>query len=287
MNIDHMRAFLEVAATGSFQGAGERLNVTQSTVSARIRVLEDRLDRQLFQRKRTGAELTAAGRQFHRYATVAVQAWEQARQEIALPETLKSVVGIGVHMSLWDRLGPPWLARMEAIAPDVALYVEADYSPVLIQRVCDGLLDLCVLYVPQQRPNLRIEPLMDERLIMVATDPDRRVSAGWMPDYVFVDWGEPFRAEHALAFPEMRTARVSVGLPAVGLAHVQQRGGALYLLEAQAEPLIAAGELHRVPDAPVFRRPAYLAYPEDPVDPDRLALALNALRESVSAAAKG
>ncbi|MDZ7828139.1 MAG: aldehyde dehydrogenase family protein [Halofilum sp. (in: g-proteobacteria)] len=44
VNIDHMRTFLEVAATGDFQLASDRLNVTQSTVSTRIKVLEQRLD---------------------------------------------------------------------------------------------------------------------------------------------------------------------------------------------------------------------------------------------------
>ncbi|MCR9221748.1 MAG: LysR family transcriptional regulator [Alphaproteobacteria bacterium] len=287
MNIDHMRAFLEVAATGSFQTAGDRLNVTQSTVSARIRVLEERLDRILFHRKRTGAELTAAGRQFHRYAQVAVRAWEQARQEIALPEELTSVVGLGVQVSLWDRIGPGWLAHMEATAPEIGLYVEADYSQPLTQRVCDGLLDLCVLYTPHYRANLRIEQLLDERLIMVSTDPGRRPASGWMEDYVFVDWGEPFKTDHALAFPDMRAARVSVGLSGIALAHVRRRGGAFYDLERQARPLIDAGQLFEVAGAPAFRRPAYLAYPEDPIDPDRLQLALDALRATVAADTAG
>ncbi|MEC8562629.1 MAG: LysR family transcriptional regulator, partial [Pseudomonadota bacterium] len=37
MNIDHLLTFLEVVATGSFHRAAANLNVTQSTVSARIR----------------------------------------------------------------------------------------------------------------------------------------------------------------------------------------------------------------------------------------------------------
>jgi hypothetical protein len=61
MNIEHMRTFLEVAATANFNRAAERLNVSQSTVSARIRALEQQLDRRLLVRARSGAELTAAG----------------------------------------------------------------------------------------------------------------------------------------------------------------------------------------------------------------------------------
>jgi DNA-binding transcriptional LysR family regulator len=89
MNIEHLRTFLEIAETGNFNRAAERLHVTQSTVSARIRTLEEQLDRSLFVRARNGAELTAAGRHFQRYALTTVRAWQQARQRIALPEGLR------------------------------------------------------------------------------------------------------------------------------------------------------------------------------------------------------
>ncbi|MDA0218543.1 MAG: LysR family transcriptional regulator [Proteobacteria bacterium] len=43
MNVEQARTFLEVLATGNFNRAAERLHVTQSTVSARIRALEETL----------------------------------------------------------------------------------------------------------------------------------------------------------------------------------------------------------------------------------------------------
>ena len=52
MNIENIRTFLEIAATGNFHRASERLHVTQSTVSARIKSLEDQLDRALFVNRR-------------------------------------------------------------------------------------------------------------------------------------------------------------------------------------------------------------------------------------------
>ena len=55
MNIEQARSFLAVADTGSFVASAERLHVTQSTISARIRTLEEVLGCTLFQRNRTGA----------------------------------------------------------------------------------------------------------------------------------------------------------------------------------------------------------------------------------------
>ncbi len=64
MDIQLARTFLMVAETGSFIEAGRKMNVTQSTVSARIKTLEDLFGRPLFVRSKNGATLTAAGDQF-------------------------------------------------------------------------------------------------------------------------------------------------------------------------------------------------------------------------------
>ena len=50
MDVNLARTFLMVAETGSFIDAGRKLNITQSTVSARIKGLEDLLGRELFER---------------------------------------------------------------------------------------------------------------------------------------------------------------------------------------------------------------------------------------------
>ena len=99
MNIEHMRAFIEIAASGSFLLAAKKLHVTQSTISARIKALEEHLNRQLFVRKRNGAELTGAGIHFHRHALTTVRSWDRARQEIALPDELNAIVNLGVQLN--------------------------------------------------------------------------------------------------------------------------------------------------------------------------------------------
>ncbi|BCG81727.1 hypothetical protein MesoLj113b_52690 [Mesorhizobium sp. 113-3-3] len=58
MDTENLRSFLEVAEHGSFTVAAGRLNLAQSTVSARIRGLEEQLGRRLFVRDRDGVTLT-------------------------------------------------------------------------------------------------------------------------------------------------------------------------------------------------------------------------------------
>ncbi len=84
MDINVARTFLEVVKTGSFVRAAANLNLTQTAVSARIRVLEQNLDRKVFVRNKAGARLTPAGEQFFRFATSLVQVWDRARRAAAV-----------------------------------------------------------------------------------------------------------------------------------------------------------------------------------------------------------
>ena len=61
MNWDDLRLFLAVARTGSISGAARQLEVQHSTVSRRMRRLEEQLGARLIERKKSGYELTQAG----------------------------------------------------------------------------------------------------------------------------------------------------------------------------------------------------------------------------------
>ena len=95
MDIELARTFLEIVSTGSFIRASERLNVAQTTVSARIRLLEQQLGRPLFVRNKSGATLTPAGERFLRYAPTFVQLWQRARHQVALPPGHRAALTIG------------------------------------------------------------------------------------------------------------------------------------------------------------------------------------------------
>ncbi len=61
MNWDDMKYFLAVARAGSISGGAKHLRVQHSTVSRRLRSLEEKLGARLIERKKGGYELTAAG----------------------------------------------------------------------------------------------------------------------------------------------------------------------------------------------------------------------------------
>ena len=155
MDTEVARTFLEIVSTGSFIRAAERLNVGQTTVSARIRTLEQQLGRPLFVRNKGGASLTPAGEQFLRYAPTFVQLWQRARHQVAVPPGHRAVLTVGSEVSLWQPLLLDWVRWMRRSLADIALRVHVDVPQDLINQVAAGLVDVAIMYAPQHRPGLQ------------------------------------------------------------------------------------------------------------------------------------
>lgn len=280
MDVTLERTFLEIVASGSFFRASERLHVTQTAVSARVKALESMLGRQLFVRNKSGASLTPAGDQFVRHASALIQAWEHARQQVAVPPGRSAMLTIGCEASLWDPLMLNWLLWMRTRATHLALRAEVGLPADLLDRVSNGTLDVAVLYAPQQRPGMRIDLLLEEKLVFVTTSRQGRKPT---PDsYVHIDWGPEFAAQHRLAFPELSSAAVSASLGPLGLGYVLAAGGAGYFRMAVVREHLQAGRLHFVKGAPEFSYPAYAVYGAN-ADTDGLMPALSGLRQVVGA----
>ncbi|HET6493524.1 MAG TPA: LysR family transcriptional regulator, partial [Burkholderiales bacterium] len=260
VDINLARTFLEIVTTGNFLRAADRLHVTQTAVSARVRTLEELLGRKLFVRNKSGASLTPAGRRFLGYAQTLVQIWERARHQVAVPPGRRAVVTVGVELSLWDPLLSDWLLWMRQAAPQLALRAEVGLPGSLIDQVTEGILDIAVVYAPHQRPGLKIELLIEEKLVLVTTS--RRGQAQRVADYVFVDWGPEFTAHHNLAFPEQSSAGIFVGLGLLGLQYILEAGGSGYFRLNAVQPYLKSGRLRLVPGATEFAYPAYAVYSE-------------------------
>ncbi|MEO5695453.1 MAG: LysR family transcriptional regulator, partial [Usitatibacter sp.] len=146
MDITLARTFLEIVDRGNFMRAAERLHVTQTAVSARVRTLEGLLGRALFVRNKSGATLTGAGENFVRHARTLVQVWERARHQVAIPAGKRALVTVGCEVSLWDPLLLDWLLWMRRSAPQLALRTEVGVAGSLLDQVAHGTLDIAVAY---------------------------------------------------------------------------------------------------------------------------------------------
>ena len=259
MDIDRARTFLEIVHSGSFLKAADRLHVTQTTVSARIRTLEGELGRQLFIRNRNGAQLTPSGREFERFAQSFVQIWERARHQLAIPSGRTSVVALGGELSLWNPLLLDWLVWMKKANPQIVIHAQVGVPDQLLDQLRTGVLDIAVLYAPKLLPGFKVELLVEEQLVLVRTRNEEPAGA---KDYVYVDWGPLFAAQHDASSTAFGEPGLLVGLGPLGLSYILRAGGMGYFRRGAAAPHIEAGQLEVVEDAPEFTYPAYAVYPE-------------------------
>jgi len=258
MDIAAARTFLEIVKAGTFVRAANNLNITQTAVSARVRVLEQQLDRQLFVRNKAGARLTPAGERFLRYATNLVQVWERAVHEVAMPVGRDNVVTIGGEHSLWDPLLRDWLVWMRSECPDVAIRAHIDVADRLVDQVQEGILDLALVYAPPLRTGIVAELLLDEALVAVTTEPaGSDCSPG---DDLFVDWGPEFRTSHHAAFPDAPSPALSVNHGPLAMNYMLAVGGSAYFRMEAARPHLDSGRIRLVRDKPRFSYSIHALY---------------------------
>lgn len=256
MNLSALQTFLAIVETGSLVKASKKLNVTQSTITARLKTLEEELGQVLIYRQKSGAKMSAAGERLRRYAATMTELWQQARQETALPYGVSSVCNIGCHVDLWPHMGQDLFNGIRETQPDVALSVWHGGQADLSKWLDTGLVDISLTYWSTAQGNQTVYPLAPDQLILVSTQSDAPIKSN--PDYVGVEAGQEFERQHAAAFSDVEAAKLSFGSASLGLNHILEFGGSAYLPERIAIPYIKTGDLHRLSGAPQFQRNVYM-----------------------------
>ena len=144
---------------------------------------------------------------------------------------------------------------MRRALPDIALRVHVDVPQDLISKVSSGMVDVAIMYAPQHRPGLKIDLLMEEKLVLVTTNPEARQIEG--TDYVYMDWGPDFTLQHGMNFPDV-APDLFMDLGPLALNYILLAGGSGYFRMSAVQPHIAAGTLHLVPETPQFSYPVYV-----------------------------
>ena len=97
--------------------------------------------------------------------------------------------------------------------------------------------------------------------MLVTTSDDGRMR---QDDYVYVDWGPAFAANHHAAFPEPVYPSLSINLAPLAWTHLCTAGGSGYFRLGSVRPYLADGRLRRVAGAPEFSHSVYLVYSPHP-----------------------
>jgi len=256
MNLTALKTFATIVDTGSLVRASHELNVTQSTVTARLKTLEEELGQTLLIRQKPGTTLTPAGIKLLRYARIITGLWRQAKYETALPDGLASVCTFGCDRELWHGLGRAFFDGVISGHPEMAVSVKQGSPRELESWLTEGLVDVILTYDGITRGAQSLHPLPPEELCLYATAPDTPVDAD--PNYIFVDHGETYRRQHDEAYHHAGVARIGFDSSWWALQCLLARGGSAYLPRSLADHFVQEGQLHQLATAPVFRRKKHL-----------------------------
>lgn len=145
LNYHYLRYFWMVAREGGLRRAAERLHVSQPTISAQVKALEEQLGEKLFRREGRGLALTEAGRRVFEYAEqifslgdelVSASAREGAerplRVSVGLTDALPKLVAWALMRPALQLDRPVRLVVTEASAADLLVQLAAHRLDVVL-----------------------------------------------------------------------------------------------------------------------------------------------------------
>lgn len=172
MDLKDLRCMVAIAESGSFVAASERLNMSQPSVSARIRGLETDLGAELFTRGARGVSPTQLGEELLRHARSILRQVHDAEADMqAFRAAPVGLVRVGLPTSLTAALTMPLLDLCMKDMPNVRLRIVESMSGYIGQWLQDGTLDLGITFGSSPPADVELEPLAREDLLLVGEGP--------------------------------------------------------------------------------------------------------------------
>ena len=182
MEIYQLRSFIAVAKMGHLTRAAEKLHLSQPSVSAHIKALEDEFGLSLFERTYSGMTLTLPGKRLLTEAEGILVAAEAMRHTAkALKGEITGRVRVGTSSDPgFIRIGEFCNAQMEH-HPSLEVELHQEITGVAFRKVLDGLLDVSFYYGDLEHPAMGGLRLRGSTYCVAAP-------AAWSRRVVDADW---------------------------------------------------------------------------------------------------
>lgn len=175
LSFSAVESFYWVSQLRSFNAAAEKLNVTQPTVSYRIKELEEQLGVALFLRQKRQLLLTSEGEALKQYAEAMIGIARDIESNIKTRNTRLPTLRVGVMDSFAGICLPALLDELDMRFAGTRIAATIDNSHNLARQLSEGMLDIAVLSTPPEHENVALELLGRQRVGWVA---GRKVLAG-------------------------------------------------------------------------------------------------------------
>lgn len=194
MNLSNIETFLEIEKTRNITRASQNLFLTQSTVSQRLKQLEDEIGVQLIIRQKgmRNIELTKKGEAFIPIA----QRWTSLHNEtIQLREYPEISLRIGTVESIVSSIFPPFIKQLSSHSPPIDLNVRIYQSQELYRLVGNKELDIGIVSYEADFNDIVVEPIFTQKMCVIKYSDNPLKGQSIHPrcldsvDELFMDWG--------------------------------------------------------------------------------------------------
>jgi LysR family hydrogen peroxide-inducible transcriptional activator len=167
MNLKDLKYLVALADTGHFGRAAERTFVSQPTLSAQLKKLEDYLGVKLVERQPKNVQLTDVGKQI---VVRARRMLNEGDEIVALARDNTNPLSGKLKLALIPTIGPYLLPRvMQKIRkaiPELKLMLYEHQTESLLKRLRDGEIDLGVVALPVEDEGLESRELYREAFMV-------------------------------------------------------------------------------------------------------------------------
>ncbi|HEY3046146.1 MAG TPA: LysR substrate-binding domain-containing protein [Polaromonas sp.] len=167
MNLRFVEAFYWVASLKSISRAAEKLYLTQSAMSSRIATLEEELGILLLDRRDKQFKLTVAGARFLVYAQKLLELQREVKHEMGSGAAMAVAMRIGAIESVLHSWLIPWLEKLRSDHPGLELELTVETTPILIDQIQRGTLDLVFAVLPASAEGVRNQALPSMEMAFV------------------------------------------------------------------------------------------------------------------------
>ncbi|MBA2443589.1 MAG: LysR family transcriptional regulator [Rubrobacter sp.] len=261
-----LECFLAVARLGNVSRAAEEMYLTQPTLTARIKALEEEVGDQLFVRTSRGVRLTEAGKELLPYAERTVGSFEEGCQHL---RELRGASGgrllLGASPGVGTYALPGLLERFTASYPKVSVSVRTGHSEEILEMVLKEEVQVG-LTREVEHPEIESLTLYEDELVLV-TDPQHRFTEGGTAELseigeeqlILFDYGSSYYEQTQAMFRnagirELRTMELDNIEAAKRM--VEHRLGVAFLPRTSVVRSVTSGRLCliEVEDSPVLSR---------------------------------
>jgi LysR family hydrogen peroxide-inducible transcriptional activator len=167
ISLKQLRYFEAVARLKHFGRAAEQCAVTQPALSMQIQELEKQLGVELMERSRNGVMLTEAGREIARRAS---RILAETRDIVDFARRQGNVLAGPLHLGVIPSVAPYVLPALLPLVrdkyPDLDLHLRETQTHHLVDELLDGGLDLLLLALPVENPEVETIKLFNDRFLL-------------------------------------------------------------------------------------------------------------------------